>query len=303
VGGRKVLARPLRLRLACVAATGVVCLGWRDFPLAFIAATYSLGFAHYLLALRYSAGPLRQVADAPLQLLSLLGLALLGVALYQLDFPLFLYFGLHHALNEAYLRRGAGASPALPSAVNAPAAAFHALAYLVVLRWSPELAGIQPRWIWLGFAAATALFARALWPLRASIAARQLPALGAPEIAAVALVLLSLVVRVTFLHLVFYHFVLWAVLPVDRIRARGPAALGEYGALSVATLGLFLLISPLGPAPIRIGTARFTELFLVASYLHITLSFALSDAHPRWAVRWFRGSAVRAVSAAAPASG
>lgn len=297
------LTRPLRVRLACAAATAVICLRWREFPLVFVAATYSLGFAHYLLALRYSAGQIRQIADAPVQLLSLLGLALFGVALYQFDFPLFIYFGLHHALNEAYLRRAAAAAPAVLSGVDAPAAAFHALAYLAILRWSPELAGIDPGWIWVGFAAATALLARALWPLRARLPGRQLLALCAPEIAAVALLVLSLFVRVTFLQLVFYHFAIWAVLPVERIRARGAAALGEYGALSVAMLGLFLLLSPLGPPPTRIGTARFTELFLVASYLHITLSFALSDAHPRWAIRLFRHPGVSAVSTSAQASG
>lgn len=86
------------------------------------------------------------------------------------------------------------------------------------------------------------------------------------------------------------------MLPIDRIRQRGTAAFGEYAGLSVAAIGAFLLLSPLGPAPMRIGAASFTELFLLLSYLHITLSFALSDAHPRWAIRFFRGATERRLS-------
>lgn len=308
--GESGLPRSLGLRLGCVAATAAVCLLWHNAPLSWVWATYSFGFAHYLLALRYSGGPLRQVLDAPTQVLSLIGLLLLGIAFYQTDLPLILYFGAHHALNEAYARRSLVSAPRVAAGMAGPparfdargaayAAAFHALAYLTVLRWSPELAPVDPHWIWIGLSVTGFLVARVVWQLRRRVAGRQLLDLCAPELTSAALVVLSLFIHVTFLQVVFFHFLLWAVLPIDRIRQRGTAALGEYAALSGATIGVFLVLSPLGPAPLRIGAGRFTELFLLLSYLHITLSFALSDAHPGWAIRFFRGATERTPSVSA----
>ena len=297
------LPRPFRLRLACIAATAGLCLLWRGSPLTFLWVTYSVGFAHYLLALRYSGGQLRQVLQFPTRLLSLGGLALLGVALYQIDFPLLLYFGVHHALNEAYGRRSLVGPPSSLSRLNASAAAFHGLAFLTILRWAPELAPLDPNWVWAGLAVTTGLLAREVWAVRSRGSRSQILELCAPEATSAALVALSLFVRVTFLQIVLFHFVLWAVLPVDRIRHRRASALAEYVALSAATIGAFLLLSPLGPWHTPSGVTLFNEQFLLWSYLHISLSFALSNAHPRWAIHFFRGAAVRNVSRSATASG
>ncbi|MGH7197784.1 MAG: hypothetical protein ACREH5_03485, partial [Candidatus Omnitrophota bacterium] len=40
--------------------------------------------------------------------------------------------------------------------------------------------------------------------------------------------------------------------------------------------------------PVRFSEFIFTKLFMMLSYLHITLSFALSDAQPAWVTRWFK---------------
>ena len=297
------MPRSLRTRLGCVAAIGALCALWPRAPLTFVWATYAMGFAHYLLALRYSGAQMRQLLMSPPQVASLAGLVLLATALYQSAFPLFLYFGIHHALNEACGRRAAIGSAALPTALIVAAAAFHALAYLATLRWTPELAGVDPVWIWVGLAAAAGGLAWTLADWRRMESRQRLLDVCAPEVAAAALVLVSLVVRVTFLQVVLYHFVLWAVVPIERIRQRGEGALMGYLTLSGATVAVFLLLSPLGPSSTHIGRHLFVEQFLFWSYLHITLSFALSDAHPRWAVRFFRGAAVRNVSATASAPG
>ena len=101
------MPQALRIRLACIMATAGACVAWRHAPSAFMWTTYAVGFTHYLLALRYSGAQMRQLLATPSQVLSLLGLVLVTATLYETDFPLFLYFGLHHALNEAYLRRPA----------------------------------------------------------------------------------------------------------------------------------------------------------------------------------------------------
>ena len=283
------LPRALRLRLACIAATaGLVALG-RDSP-AFVWATYSFGFTHYLLAMRYSTSQLRRVAAVPTQLLSLLGLVLVGVALYQSNFPLLLYFAVHHALNEAYGRRSPVGSVVPSSRLTASAALFHGLAFLTVLRWTSELTPLDPLWLWCALGAAGLLLAWSVREVRGAASAGRLLELCAPEVTSAALVILSLFARVTFLEFVLFHFVLWAALPVERIRARGATALGEYLGLSAAMTGVFVLLSPLGPPATRIGLTAFGEQFVLWSYLHISLSFALSDAHPVWAIRLFRGA-------------
>jgi len=245
---------------------------------------------------------MRQLLGAATQVSSLIGLVLLATTLYQVGFPLVLYFGLHHALNETYLSRPVTGPPSTRSRLNATAALFHALAYLTTLRWSRELAGIDPLWTWIGLAVSGASFARSVRQSGGAGSARQLLGLCAPEVAAVVLVVVSLFIRITFLQFVLYHFVLWTVLPIDRIASRGRARLVEYAALSFASIGVAVLLSPLGPSSTRVSSRVFSEQFLLWSYLHITLSFALSDAHPKWAIDFFRGAVRRPVTLSASAA-
>ena len=86
-------------------------------------------------------------------------------------------------------------------------------------------------------------------------------------------------------------------------RRSGTSGLTEYAGLSLAFAGVALLLSPLGPSATRLAMHTYSEQFLVWSYLHITLSFALSDAHPAWTVRLFRGARGRDLSVSAPAAG
>lgn len=281
-------ASALPLRLACVAATAAAALTWSKAPPVFVSAVYSIGLAHYLLALRYSASQLRQISESRLQQVWLAGLVLLAVALYQLDVSLIVYFGIHHALNEAYARRG-GLEPRL-AGLGAPAAVLHGLAYVAMLGWSPRYIGVDPVWLWVGLAVAGALYIRAVLQLRSETRTSSLLEVCAPEIAAAAMVALSLFVRLTFLQIVLYHFLVWAVLPVGRIRQRRAGALAEYLGLSAAIVVAALMLSPIGPRAMRLSSNAFTQQFFFWSYMHITLSFGLSDAHPAWLVRLRRGA-------------
>ncbi|MFN8641773.1 MAG: hypothetical protein U0802_09000 [Candidatus Binatia bacterium] len=277
------------MRCVSLALTAAIYGACRDAPRAFVWGTYSLGFAHYFLALRYSTRQLGQaVATAPQRLL-LLALPLLSVGLYADEVTLVAYFGIHHALNEAYLRRPGAAAVRSRGWLPAAGTAFHALAYATVLRRDPGFAWVE--WWW----AAPALVAAGAWVV---LAAKQEALPGArlldtcaSEAGALLLLAGSLFVRVAFLAVVLYHFILWALLPVDKLRARGRGALAEYVGLSVGLIGVALLLSPLGPGRTPAATAAFSQQFLFWSYAHITLSFALSDAHPAWMARLFRGSA------------
>ena len=281
------MSRALRIRLAAGAITAAICWLEGHSNSRFLWLTYSVGFTHYALALCYSSRQLRAVAETPAQILSVTGLGLFSLFLYQVDFPLIAYFGLHHSLNEAYADSGSVRSSET-SRLAAAAAVFQATAYLTALRASPELAGIDPRWTWSTAAIAALWFAAELYRFNRLHPGTAHADRYAPAIMATILIALSVLVRLTFIQVVLYHFILWALLPVERFRARGKAALGRYVLLSAAVTGLALLVSPLGPRSLRVALGSFSEQFLFWSYAHITMSFALSDAHPAWIVRLFR---------------
>lgn len=273
------MPRALRIRLAAGAMTAAIVWLYHGSGSSFLWCAYSVGFAHYLLALYYASAQLRAAAHAGPQLLSVAGLGVLSLFLYQIDFPLVVYFGLHHALNEAYGRGRSTDTARLAAA----AAVFQGVAYATVLRFVPQFAGVDQIWIWAAFTLAGLWFAVELYQTRALRFD-----LCAPEIATAMLVVISLFVQPTFVQFVLYHFMLWVLLPVERLSARGENAVLRYAALSIVVTGLCLLVSPIGPPALRLPIAWFNEQFLFWSYAHITLSFALSDAHPAWLVRLFR---------------
>ena len=279
---------PFLVRCVSLALTAAICGASSDAPRTFVWGTYSLGFAHYFLALRYSTRQIGQAIATGPRRLFLLALVLLGVALYADGVALVAYFGLHHALNEAYLRRPAAAEELPRASLQAAGAAFHAVIYAAVLRGDPGFAWVA--WWWAGptLVATGALVVRAA--RQETAAGGRLLDLCASEAAALLLLVGSLFVRVAFLEVVLYHFILWTLLPVDKMRRRGRGALAEYVGLSAGLVTVALVLSPLGPGPTPTATAAFSQQFLFWSYAHITLSFALSDAHPAWMTRLFRGS-------------
>jgi hypothetical protein len=66
-----------------------VSLAWHHAPPTLTWLTFAWGFAHYLLALRYSGGQMRQILGAATQVSSLIGLVFLATTLYQVGFPRF----------------------------------------------------------------------------------------------------------------------------------------------------------------------------------------------------------------------
>lgn len=273
----------------------------------FLWVIYALGFAHYILAVRYSTRQIAQVGRAAEYALATAALIALALALHLGRVSLLLYFGLHHALNEAYRREDpALATPSMPrpSVFTTPAMptlsafAVQALAYVVTLRRPLAIAADVAFWLEVALLFAAVVHADLAWrnPARQRVG---MTALCSAELASVLLAAFSLVARVEFLDVVLYHFILWALLPLPRLRARGSRALGSYvAAQALLTIGA-LLVSPLGPPGLRIDSISYSELFFLGSYAHITISFALSDAHPVWMTRFFRGEPASSGAASA----
>jgi len=282
------LSWDLTTRCSAIAITGVLVwlLGSDRY---WVGLVISFGLAHYLLSFYYAAGRMRGLVVSPTLALPLVSLGLLLVVVYFLKFPLEIYFGIHHACNEGYLRRyhrqaDGTADPQLPAFRTL----FHLAAYLCILRHDAYVGQVPDVWLWLFLTGSGLLYARQLL-----IANQQLQGLSrlrdsSVEWLVLAVVGLSLLVKISFLQMVMYHFVLWTIIPVPVLRAAGTHKLIEYALLSVGTLGLFaaLTITQLGSNLVPLS-AVYSQ-FYFWSYVHITASFALSAAHPDWIVQLFR---------------
>lgn len=277
------------LQILSIALTAWLYLGLVEFSL-WTPMVFALGFCHYVVAMIYSARPLHRLSTQSYSYLPLLLLLGAGWWLYEIDFPLAIFFAVHHLFNEAYLK--AKIFPEIERAAGSPPAAFllsllHGSAYFLLV-FSQAMSP------WLAIALVVVL----LWSLAAYLVrvrpllqARQpLKALNLVgfECLSVALVPVSFFYQFDFKLIVFYHFVIWGLLPLQHQLATGRIRQAlSYVAISVAVFVPFYLVSPLGPPAYQVMYMHYAEQFFFWSYFHITISFALSRAHPGWINHWF----------------
>lgn len=278
------------LATRCSAIAITVALVWLlGSDRYWVGLVISFGLAHYLLSFYYATGRMRGLVVNPTLALPLISLGLLLLVVYFLKFPLPIYFGIHHACNEGYLRRyhrqtNGTADPQLPAFRTL----FHLAAYLCILRHDAYVGQVPEGWLWLFLTLSGLLYARQLLIANQSLQGLSRLKDSSVEWLMLAVVGLSLLVKITFLQMVMYHFVLWTIVPIPVLRAAGTHKLIEYALLSVGSLGLFaaLTISQLGSGLVPLSSVY--SQFYFWSYVHITASFALSAAHPDWIVQLFR---------------
>lgn len=269
--------------LFCAAAIVGIVPEWNSWA-------YSLGLSHYLLAFLYAQRPLRELAADRSAGLWLPALVVVSLALDHWGPSLVVYFGLHHALNEAYAPRPGSSDESSARRYRAAAALWHGCIYAFVLRDRPELFWIGPGVLLLLTGMAGVALIAASRPLWQSASPRRMFVHAAPEWVAAGLALLSLAVPLTFLQVVLYHFLVWVFLPLPHLRSRGTASCIRYAMATIASTLLFFALSPAG----LLGAAYadvFVSQFVLWSYVHITASFLLSDAQPGWIGRLTRPSA------------
>ncbi len=275
---------------------------------------YSWGLAHYLIAIIYSKRQISALAQQPGIFLAPFSMAVLGAALYLGQFSLLYYFALHHVFNEAYIL-----APTTPAddtnmrALRGSAVLVHVFLYFFLLRDSAILGvldislfstgsflpqhfvklSVSPHSLIIGLLAGLflsyAAFFYYLNSLRSSLDRMSLIENSAFEILGLGAVVASLFyVRFDFLHIVLYHFVFWTLFPMLNLRFLGIRPLLTYWGLTAACLAGFFVFSPSGISGFRLTT--FRAQFFLWSYIHITISFVLSNAHPQWIIDLFRPS-------------
>jgi hypothetical protein len=296
------------LRVASIFITLAV-VAYSPMPRILANIVYSLALAHYVLALIYSR---RQIAEAftrPYGLVPLLSIVLLGAGLYLGQFSLLIFFGLHHAFNEAFIMRAT-----LPSddadvkSLRGSAVLVNFLLYLFILRGQAGLSfgSSNPFYTFIaGYGGASryvavfvlvaalvvsyGVFFFYLYRIRRLLTLRTLIENCGLEILGLVVAAASFTVFFSYLYFVLYHVVFWSLFPLPKMSAAGRTQLGWYLGLSAACVAAFVAISPIGPVfTSRYAANIFQKQFILWTYIHITSSFLLSNAHPEWIVNLFR---------------
>lgn len=256
-----------------------------------VSLVIGFGFAHYLLSFYYARAGIRAAVTQLPMLVPLASLCALLVVVYFLGFPLEIYFGIHHACNEGYLRRnnsqGQGSDP---EQLKAARTLLHLAAYLCILRFDPMVSQLPAAFLWSFLVIAAVIYLVAFLAARAVAPPGRAGLLGESGVELVALLMVgvSFLTQITFLQVVMYHFVLWTIAPIPAIRERGMNQLAEYVLLTAGSLLFFIALIMSQLFSSYLSLSFFYSQFIIWSYIHITTSFALSSSHPQWIVNLFR---------------
>lgn len=279
----------LIFRLASMAAVVAIAARTPE-PKLWYSIVFSLGFAHYLVALLYSRNQIIGVFRQSQAVVPLLSLALLGTFLYLSKFSLLIYFALHHAFNEAYvLNHTLPKGDPRVKAFRASSVLLHVLLYFTLLRHTPVLSFLPDELLFGGLVVSYALFFYRLSVIRDHMNLKMLIENCGLEVAGLGLLAASFFVDIGFLQIVLYHFIFWTLYPVPKLMTAGNATLIRYTATTSVVIVGFLLISPIGVGDYVLANSTFSDQFRLWSFIHITTSFALSASHPSWIVELFRG--------------
>jgi hypothetical protein len=277
------------LRIFSILITGAIVSRTNDIVWASV--FWSLAFVHYALALFYSRRRIALVAGDAHSLIPAVGIACLGTALYLGNFSLLIYFGIHHVFNEVYLwsrSLSLEANSTRGRALTASALLVNSLLYITLLRHYSELSWIDPALLFVGLGASYFYFFVCLYRAGALQDLTSWIKSAGFEIFGILLVLISLNNPIDLNYIVFYHFVFWSLYPIDKFYELGHGALNRYVVTYTVLFGVFALFSPMGFGSRVTPEYFYYEQFVFWSFVHITVSFFLSDAHPPWITRWFR---------------
>ncbi len=280
------------LRLASIL---VVFVLWRSLSLPnYVAVYFSIVMGHYLLALLFSGKQIRQVlgqtaSRPPFAAL----LSVTGLLVFFVKPSIDVYFGLHHALNEAYATNTfSGDSQKRWDRLDVSRFFFNLFTYYVIARSNLSISNVFPAWfLAAGWAVSLVLMAYFLFRARSSMERSRFLDYVLMEALALVLVGLSLQYKFETHYVMMYHFIFWILFPALKtaMRGAGPSHLAYFAWTAVVTGAFSCLFTWLWGRPFMVGLTYPQMVTQVAlwGYVHITLSLALSSANPRWIRRVF----------------
>jgi hypothetical protein len=269
------------------------------------ALVYSIALGHYVMSIAYSKRQVKEFLGRPLALLTMFSFTVFAAALYLVRLPLFILFGIHHAFNEGYvLKRAVPCDGQYAGAFRTSATLLHLFLYFVLLRHVSSIGaidlaslyliflgggqGMGTSFLWVGLTLSYAAFFYYLYQVRPLLSFRDLIENCGFELLGVVAVAASFFIKIQFLQIVLYHVVFWCLYPLPKVIKSGYRDLLVYCGMTGTVTAVFIYISPIGSADYRLPYLSFLNQFLFWSYVHITLSFVLSNANPSWLVELFR---------------
>lgn len=255
-----------------------------------ISVVFSVGYGHFLLSVVYAKNQFIQ-SFSQLQSSILMGLLLvLGGILYYIDFSLIIFFAIHHVFNEVYVVNRSYAQNRTKSFAffRISSIVLNFFVYFVILRNTSILEFINPDLLLGGLVISYFVFAYSLFGIRQKLKGGKLFDSIAFELTGLIMVGLSYVVYISFIDIVLYHVVFWIFYPLPKFRSLGQLQLARYLFLTIACTAVFLILSPNGVFNYAYSGSIFYKQFFLWSYIHITSSFAISNANPMWINRIFR---------------
>jgi len=203
------------IRLLALVSVGVVYslmpgkIAWESF-------VYSTAISHYLLSIYYSKKQISKVLSQPQSILPLFMVLGLGSWVIYTNFPLVIYFGIHHVFNEVYILKKEMPAEKHPwlRPLRLGGLLLHLSAYFFLVRNHQNLQGIDPSIFLAALIVSGIFFIGALLHARKILTVRQFIDHSLLEIIFLILCVASNFYVFQANQIVAYHFVFWFYYPV-----------------------------------------------------------------------------------------
>lgn len=275
------------LSVAVVAGIVIMC----PAPNCWYPLFLSLAFTHYFLAIVYSRRQLSAVMAQRRSWTPFAVVVLAGAGLYAFHVPLYIYFSVHHAFNEAYMpfRSYPAGAKTDEAKWRAAGVVLHLSAIFLMIHGRQLAAGSSPMVaVLVVFLAAFCLYMYYVYRVRGQLNAGELMNLCTLEWLTLVVVGIALVYPITIYHVVFYHVAYWTVFPcVGMLKRGGWSSARSYAVLTAVSLAAMYALVHATVWTNYLGVDALYRQFVIWSFVHITLSFATSRAQPGWIRHWF----------------
>ena len=257
---------------------------------------WAIGFSHYLLGLIYSRTQILNLISSSANVTPIVLLLLGGTGLFFINGSLTYYFILHHAINETYI----GTRFLSGSISNHARNKMQSISFILQLSGALILVATLPKQLSTGvfttmFAGYSALLLYYLYVIQQQ---RQQFEASTTTLIFTELTLFFLIplnhwiYDISLYHIVLYHFAFWIIFPANGHLSRGLyRQFVIYLLATVASIWVFLSFAPLDKSNVISYVTRYQLYefwFAVFSFVHITMSFFVSNTNPPWIMRLFK---------------
>ncbi|MEM3121911.1 MAG: hypothetical protein QXH60_00495 [Candidatus Pacearchaeota archaeon] len=263
-----------------------------DFNLIIISFTFS----HFFIGYLYSYNQYKELTSKKKGYFILVFLILVSIILFYF-YPEFIhvYFLIHHVLNEAYLstkdlilRNSRFFNMFITGRII-----FHSIIFGFITKIYSSFEFYKSWLLITFFIISSIFFISLLFYIKKDANKKYFFDNVIFEIVGIAFVIFSLFFVANFpaanskLYVVAYHVFFWALYPIPKLRKIGrDNQLNKYFITTITTFIIFLILGYIIISVFNYET--LVSLFFIFTYLHISLSFALSDAQPLWITKFFK---------------